>query len=171
MANCRKYRACGGLTLVELIIVMIIMSLLAASAVVAVSSKNQYAVNTQADQLRRNLSHIQLLATAWGVSLRLTVTSTSYMVTCRSTQAGTPCTTLGATPIDPATGSSFSVTLTDGVTLSWTNGSTVDFDSMGRPISGTALIISNPVRTYTLTGNGRSVTVTLRPLTGFAETS
>jgi hypothetical protein len=41
---------------------------------------------------------------------------------------------------------------------------------MGRPISGTSLLTTNPVKTYVLTGNGRSVSVFVRPLAGFSET-
>jgi MSHA pilin protein MshC len=165
-----KRHLCNGFTLVELIIVLIVTGILAAVSVTSITAKKTYAVNTQADQLRRDLSHAQLLALSWGVALRLTASSTGYAVTCRSTNTGTPCTTLGGQPSDPATGNSFGVTFTDSVTMT-SSCSTVDFDSMGRPISGTTLLITNPVCTYTLTGNGRSVIVYLRPLAGFAETS
>jgi prepilin-type N-terminal cleavage/methylation domain-containing protein len=165
-----RRHACDGLTLVELIIVMIVIGILAAVSVTSIAAKNTYSVNTQADQMRRDLSHIQLLASSWGVALRFAASSTGYAVTCRSTNTGTPCTTLGGQPIDPATGNSFGVTFTDGVTMTFTC-NTVDFDSMGRPISGTALITTNPACTYILSRNGRSVSVFLRPLGGFAETS
>jgi MSHA pilin protein MshC len=170
--SCCKRHSCNGVTLVELIIVMIVMGILTAVAVTSISAKKAYSVNTQADQLRRDLSHIQLLANSWGVALRLTASSTGYTVTCRSTSTGTPCTSLGATPVDPATGANFQVTFSDGVTMTWSPSasSTVDFDSLGRPISGTSLLITNPVRTYTLSGNGRSENVYLRPIAGFAET-
>lgn len=71
--------------------------------------------------------------------------------------------------VDPATGLNFSVALTDGVTLSPAN-DTLDFDSLGRPQSGGSLIATIPARSYTLIGSGRSVSVTVLPITGFAQT-
>jgi hypothetical protein len=84
-----------------------------------------------------------------------------------ATCATSACTTRSAL-VDPATGLNFSVTLTDGVTLS-PAGNILDFDSMGRPQSGGSLITAT--RSYTLTGSGRSVSVTVLPVTGFARTS
>ncbi|MGE5650578.1 Tfp pilus assembly protein FimT/FimU [Noviherbaspirillum sp. UKPF54] len=161
-----------GFTLIEMIVVMSIISILAATMVVQMSATSARAAINQADQLRRNLSHIQMLALGWGVTLRLSTAADgkSYSVTCRGTNANTPCTTIGTVPADPATGQSFTVILTDNVLIAPTS-NTVDFDSLGRPTSGGALIATNPVRTYTLTGNGASATVTLQPVTGFAEAS
>jgi hypothetical protein len=48
---------------------------------------------------------------------------------------------------------------------------TVDFDSIGRPSSGSALIATNPARTFAITGAARTSSVILRPVTGFAEVS
>jgi hypothetical protein len=73
--------------------------------------------------------------------------------------------------VDPATGSSFAVTFTDSVTISTPLNNDLDFDSLGRPISVTTVIVTNPVRTYTLTGNGRSVSLNLLPITGFVQSS
>jgi hypothetical protein len=131
-----------------------------------ISARAQHSVTTQADQFRRNLSHLQLLAISRGARLRLTVAAGGggYSVATCATSA---CTTRSAL-VDPATGLNFSVTLTDGVTLS-PAGNILDFDSMGRPQSGGSLITAT--RSYTLTGSGRSVSVTVLPVTGFARTS
>jgi hypothetical protein len=48
---------------------------------------------------------------------------------------------------------------------------TLDFDSVGRPSAGTSLIASNPARSFTLSAAGKTATVTVRPITGFAEVS
>ena len=167
-----------GFTLFEILVVLVLASLLAAFVAVSTSSVAQSSVIDQADKLRRDVSHLQVLAMGWGVALRLTASSTGYSVTCQSATAGTPCAALGDTPIDPATGQAFSVTLTNGVLLS-PAGTSLDFDSLGRPISGTTLISNNPVNlglgasspTFSLTGGGNTAYVTIRPITGFAERS
>ena len=157
---------CRGFTLIELVITMVMMGILSAVVVTDISARAQHSVTTQADQFRRNLSHLQLLAISRGARLRLTVAAGGggYSVATCATSA---CTTRSAL-VDPATGLNFSVTLTDGVTLS-PAGNILDFDSMGRPQSGGSLITAT--RSYTLTGSGRSVLVTVLPVTGFARTS
>lgn len=162
-----------GFTLVEMIAVMLIVGVLAAAVVVRIGATNDRAAINQADQFRRNLSHIQMLALGWGVTLRLATAADgkSYFVTCRSYVSGTPCptaTSVGTIPIDPVTGEDFSVTLTDGVLIS-PAGNSIDFDSLGRPVSAGSLIATNPARSYTLSGGGTNATILLRPITGFAE--
>lgn len=159
---------CSGFTLVELVIVMVLIGILSTTVVTSINAQAQHSVTTQADTLRRNLSHIQLLAISQSTRLRLTVASNgaSYTVSACTTPS---CSTTTAFT-DPATGLNFSVALTNGVTLS-PAGNTLDFDSLGRPQSGGSLISANPARTYTLCGSGRNVTVSVLPITGFAQTS
>ena len=156
---------CRGFTLIELVITLVMMGILSAVVVTDISARAQHSVITQADQFRRNLSHLQLLAISRGARLRLTVAAggASYSVATCATSA---CTTRSAL-VDPETGANFSVVL-DGVTLS-PAGNILDFDSLGRPQSGGSLIIA--ARSYALTGSGRSVSVTVLPVTGFAQTS
>jgi hypothetical protein len=68
--------------------------------------------------------------------------------------------------IDPVTNQPFSIALENGIGLS---GANVDFDSLGRPVSGAAIITSTPARTFTLSADGVSQSVLLEPLTGFAS--
>lgn len=171
MAVITRFRR--GFSLLEMIAVILIVSVLAAAVVVRTDAMNERAAINQADQFRRNLSHIQMLALGWGVPLRLTTAADgrSYSVTCRSYVAGTPCSTaasVGTVPVDPATGEGFSVTLTDDVLIS-PAGNAIDFDSLGRPTSAGGLIATNPARTYTLSGGATSASILLRPITGFAE--
>lgn len=156
---------CRGFTLIELVITLVMMGILSAVVVTDISARAQHSVTTQADQFRRNLSHLQLLAISRGARLRLTVAAGGggYSVATCATSA---CTTRSAL-VDPETGANFSVVL-DGVTLS-PAGNILDFDSLGRPQSGGSLITAT--RSYTLTGSGRSVSVTVLPVTGFAQTS
>lgn len=162
----------GGYTLIEMIAVMLIISIMTATVAIRMSSASERAVINQADQLRRDIAHVQALALSWGVRLRLSIASdgTGYSVNCLVIVANTPCTSLVTSPIDPATGQSFSVTLTDEVLIAPAS-NTVDFDSLGRPVSGGIPLSASPVRTYTLSSPGKSVKVTVQPITGFAATS
>ncbi len=155
----------GGFTLIELIITMILIGILSAAVMTNINAMAQHSVTTQADQLRRNLSHIQLLAISQGKRLRLTADTTSYTVT---SCAISSCSGTNPVVTDPTTGLPFIVPLTDGVTLS---DSTLDFDSLGRPQLDGSLITDNPARTYTLSGSGNCVDVSVLPITGFANTA
>jgi MSHA pilin protein MshC len=161
-----------GFTLLELVAVLIVVSILSATTMTVITGLSQRDAADHAEQLRRDLAHLQVLALTWGVALRLTVSPSggvAYNVTCITTATGTPCTTAGAVPVDPATGSSFSVALASGVTLTAVGGGTLDFDSLGRPVSSGVLITSTPpIRTYTFTGNSQTFSVTVAPVTGYA---
>jgi type II secretory pathway pseudopilin PulG len=162
-----------GFTLFEFLVLLVIIAILAGVTMIKTASVASAGAVEQADKLRRDISHLQILSMSWGAALRLTASSTGYAVTCRSTTTSTPCTSVGATPIDPATGQAFSVTLTDSVTLS-ASLADLDFDSLGRPVScstSCTLLSANPVATYTLTGSTTTATVTVRPITGFAQRS
>lgn len=160
-----------GVTLIELVVTIALVGILSAVTVARVTTTSARSVANQADRMRRDLAHVQMLAMTWGVALGFNATTTGYYVTCRSTRTGTPCTTLNATPTDPATGDPFSVTLTDSVTIG--RASSVDFDSMGRPMSGTTLLSANPCASFTLSYTSGSTTVSstvsVRPITGLAE--
>lgn len=164
----RRVKVFGaGYTLIELIVVMLVISILGATVMLRMSTASDRAAMTHADQLRRDFAHAQALALSWGVSLRFSIAADkkSYSFICRATAVNTPCTVLNTKPIDPATGAEFSVTLAEGVLISPGAG-TLDFDSMGRPISGSTLLSASNV--YTVSGAAKTVTVTVQPITGFA---
>ena len=118
----------------------------------------------QADLLARNVRHMQMLAMSWGQPLRLSVTSPTYSVSCVTASATAPC---NASPvIDPASGKAFSETLANNVTLA---GAALDIDSLGRPVSGAALLTVDTV--YTLTAGTQTWSVTVKPITGFVTVS
>lgn len=162
------HRRGRGFTLIEFVAVIVMIGILSSAVMTSMQASLQLSVSTQADQFRRNLSHIQLLAISRGSRLRLTVNAagTNYTVVSCDTSA---CSTTSAVT-DPATGLNFSMNLSDGVTLAPTS-NTLDFDSLGRPQASGSLITTSPARTYTLSGNGRSVQVTVLPITGFAQAS
>lgn len=157
--SCNAYR---GFTLVELVITIIIISVLSAVAISNITARNQHSVTVQADQFRRALSHLQLLAISQSLRLRLSTSSTNYTAVSCTTSA---CTSTAALT-DPATGQSFSVDLTDGAAIAPAN-NILDFDSLGRPQSSGSLKITTS--TYTLSGNGNCVQISVLPITGFAS--
>lgn len=160
VANVRS----AGFTLVELVITIVLVGVLSAVAVTKISTQAKHSTVVQADAFRRDLSHLQLLAISQGLRLRLLVNGagTNYSVVSCSTSA---CTTTNALT-DPATGQSFSVNLTDSVTLAPVS-STLDFDSLGRPQSGGSLMSAS--KSYILSGSGNCVAVNVLPITGFAS--
>lgn len=162
-------KSCGGFTLVELVITIIVMGILSAVVLTNIGAKAQHSVTAQADEFRRALSHMQLLAISQGVRLKLSVVAAGYSV----------CTALTATCDaasainDPATGAPFSVALTDGAAFTSGTGNYY-FDSLGRPVSaatGAALVTGTT--SFSLNGVGRAtdVTVAVLPITGFAQTA
>jgi prepilin-type N-terminal cleavage/methylation domain-containing protein len=161
-----------GFSLVELVVVMVILAIMAASVGMGVSARTSQSVVNAADTLRRDLSHVQALALAWGARLRLTVAADglSYSVTCQTALARAPCNAVGDTVIDPATGLGFIISLPSSVTLAPAN-NTLDFDSLGRPVGVSALVATNPAVTYTLAGGSRTATVEVQPITGLALAS
>ncbi len=161
----------SGFTLVELIIVMIVIAIMTATVALRLSAATEHAATTNADQLRRNLSHVQALALGSGVRLRVAVAAdgSSYTVRCQTALGRAPCTVMDEVVIDPATGQSFIVPLASGVVLQ-PFGDTLDIDSLGRPVLGGSLIATNPARTYSLISSRSPVKVTVLPITGFAST-
>jgi MSHA pilin protein MshC len=159
------HRDCAGFTLVELVFVIILSGILAAYAVTQWPGDNELILPAQANSLVSDLRHSQALAMQWSQPLRFSVTTGSYTVSCVTASANAPC---DSSPvIDPATGSAFSVTLPNGISLG-TDAST-DFDSLGRPVSGSTLLSNNPARSYTLSAGTSSVAITVQPITGFVE--
>jgi MSHA pilin protein MshC len=159
-----KPARCAGLTLVELVLVMVLISGVSAVVVTQISSYTKHKALVQADQLRRDVAHMQLLAISQSARMRLTVSGgSSYSVTYQACPTGT-C-TVGNTVTDPATAQAFTVTASTNVTISPTT-ATLEFDSLGRPLSSGAL--STASQNLVVTGASRSATVTVAPLTGFA---
>lgn len=146
----KRIQANAGFSLIELIAVMVILSALSA-LLVPRWSPGDSTVPAQADRLARDLRHTQALAMSLGRTLTLDIQSTgSY----RIADAGT-------TLMDPA-GGLLNINLLNGVTVA---GNDIDFDSLGRPLSGGALL--NSSQSWTVNGSANSANVALQPVTGF----
>jgi prepilin-type N-terminal cleavage/methylation domain-containing protein len=188
----------SGFTIIELVLVLAIIAILSArlgSVVLNSNTSQQMGLIKQTEQLRRDIAHLQSLTLNTGAPFRLNIgretqnvctttpTGTScnqvpslykYWITCTRVIAATPCADTTSTVIDPVTGQEFKTVLDSGVSLTATDASsvtvsTIDFDSLGRPITGANLIASNPARSFTLSAASKTATVALLPITGFVE--
>ncbi len=142
-----------GFTLIELVAVMVIIATLSALAIPRFVH-NDATLPAQADQFARVLRHAQMMAMSQGRSLTVTIRSaTDYAIT-----DGT-----STTAERDASSEVQRYTLLNQVTLS---GADIEFDSLGRPLSGAAL--ANTVQSWTLTGAGsNTASVSVQPVTGF----
>ena len=158
-----------GATLVELVITLVVIGVLSAVAVANIDASAKHSVTVQADEFRRALSHLQLIAISQGSRLKLTVTSSGYSV---CTAATSTCNAAGAIT-DTSTGSPFSKSLTDGALFTSGTGDYY-FDGLGRPVAAaTGATLVSTTSSFALNGVGRAtaVTVTVLPITGFAQTA
>jgi prepilin-type N-terminal cleavage/methylation domain-containing protein len=154
-------RGQGGWSLTELTIVIAVAAVLATVAFLRFRPLDVQAIQ-QAEGLRNDLRHMQMLALTWLQPLRLTTAAGSYSVAC-VTAGAAPC---DVSPvIDPATGQPFSVSLHAGLSLTGP-GFTLDFDAVGRPKNGASFITANA--TFSITGGDNARSVVVSPISGFA---
>ncbi|MGB5537921.1 MAG: prepilin-type N-terminal cleavage/methylation domain-containing protein [Thiogranum sp.] len=149
--------SCGaGFSLIELVSVIVILATIAALAAPRFVHHDA-TVPAQADQLGRIIRHAQALAMSQGRPLTVDVQSaTSYAITDGATP--TP-----STIRDPS-GQLQAFSLQNGVTLS---GADLEFDSLGRPISGSNLVTNT--LNWTLNGGSNTATVSVQAVTGFVS--
>jgi hypothetical protein len=160
-------RSVQGLTVIEFVVMASVVVILALTAFLLYRPV-QLNAGFQLEGLRNDLRHMQFLASNWSMPLRLTRTGSSYSVVCTFSFGVAPCATAGDVVNDPTTGQALTVTLASGVTNSATT--SFEMDALGRPASGctnrcTALLSGNT--TFTMTGDGKSWTLTVAPVTGF----
>jgi len=160
-----------GVTMVELVIYMLIVAILASAAFLSFTP-GPISARYQAERLRTDLRHMQMLALTWGQRLRVTTAAGNYFVTCVGSATGvcaTSASACGGAITDPATGNAFCVTLESGLALSPV-ATTFDVDSLGRPVSAAGALLSADT-TFNVAASGQTYTLTVRPITGFASVS
>jgi hypothetical protein len=145
-------------------VIVLVVSAILIYFVVRVFQPKEALALQQAERLRNDLRHMQMLALTWNQALRLNVAATSYTVSCVTASANQPCDL--APVIDPPTGRPYSVSLEPGLTLAGP-GFTLDLDALGRPKNGAAFITA--AATFTITGASSARSVTVAPITGFAS--
>ncbi|MGH8630278.1 MAG: pilus assembly FimT family protein [Burkholderiales bacterium] len=161
--------ACAGWTLIELTIVLVVGVIFAYFVVVRFYAPKEALALQQAERLRDDLRHAQMLAMNLGRSLQFRLGAppagcpgASYYVINCTVAALDPCTGApNVAIVDPATGRNFCVTLESGLALA---GANFHFDPLGRPKNGAA-----PAATanFDVTGGGVARRVTVTQLTGF----
>jgi prepilin-type N-terminal cleavage/methylation domain-containing protein len=163
-------RRSGGWTLIELVVVLVVLAIIIYFVVRSFQPKEALALQ-QAERLRNDLRHVQMLAITWGQALRIGTAAlipgppevkANYSVSCVTASAIPPCN--AAPVIDPANGRPFLVELESGLDIAGP-GFALDLDALGRPKNGAALISANA--TFTISGASVARTVVVVPLTGF----
>lgn len=157
-----------GVTTVEIVISMVIVAILAAVTVLSYKP-NDVTARYQAERLRTDLRHAQMLALTESQALLFTIAGGSYSV---SGLNSATCATSAL--IDPATNSAFTVSIDSALTLAGT--ASIYLDTLGRPASSCSVVVgvctctttaSNPAASYTVSGGGSTYTVQLLPVSGF----
>jgi type II secretory pathway pseudopilin PulG len=150
----------SGFSLLELTLVLLVLALGGALIGPRSAALDDASLNIQAEQLRRDLSRVQLLAASRAQRLRVSAAGNTYQVLCVL-----PVSCAGVPVPDPETGGAFAATLRQGA--AFTAATELDFDSLGRPTEGGAL--KTTPTAFRVQRGSHGVDVVVLPLTGFAQ--
>lgn len=157
-----------GFTLIELIVVLTLVGIISAYISVNWKSEGNFTVSQQADRLAAHIRHVQSLANAWDLYLRLDIAAGAYHVRCLVGSGSAPCVAANDIVRDPATGKLLSITMDHSVTVSGTD---TDFDKLGIPCSFStppdACALLSTTRNFTVAFGAKSYVIAVSPVTGY----
>lgn len=146
--------------MVELVVIILLVGILAFTAIPRFLNKSVIDVSVMAEQLANDIRYTQSLAMTSGQRNRINLTASTYQITTSS----------GGLLTHPVTGTTSPISL-NGVTLSGWNppltNNYVAFDGRGAPyslVTSSTGLASNA--TITLTAGGHTRTVVISPETG-----
>jgi prepilin-type N-terminal cleavage/methylation domain-containing protein len=143
-----------GFTLIELVVVMVVLAIIAATAAMRLGGSNGR-LGPQADQLVSDIRYVQSLSMTRNARHCIAFTAVNYTIT------NSNCTT----PIALLTAAN-PVVLASGVTLATTN-NLLTFNTLGRPFTDAAATTALAAEAVlTLTAGSDSLTVRVTPETG-----
>ncbi len=153
-----------GFTLLELLMVLVLIGLLAATALPRMQPPAVLQLPQQVASLAADLRHAQALALTGGERLCFVSFAGGYRVS-RYDAVAAAC-QAAALP-DPASGQAFERQLPDGIVFDATSLGTLQFDTLGRPVDSTGVpLAADPARGYLLRAGSASSSVTVQALTG-----
>jgi len=144
-----------GFTMIETIIVLVLVSIMAAVVMAALPSVYVFQAQGSASQLRADLNLTKSLSMGKNQDYRIVIGTSSYQI---QNQSGTPI-------VHPGTNPS-AILYPTGVTITPTG--TIIFNSMGAPFNGSGVALTS-VLTLTATQKGITHTVNIYPQTGLVE--
>lgn len=168
-----KHRDAGrrrpAFTLVELIAVMVIVGVLAAVAVPAISTTPTMRARVACRELARDLAFARVRSITTGVAHWVTFNTTADMYAMLAESTTTPGRSGATAYIEPSTGVAFTRTLNTGdfagvdlLSVTLGTGAELGFDWRGRPLDSTSTLLTSQ-GIITLSG---SQSVTIEPGTG-----
>jgi len=158
-------RRLRGFTLIELIVVMLLMAILAATAVPRLFDSGAFEGPAFAQELASAARYAQKLAVTSGCPVRFTLLdATHYELTQPQNAPGASCDTTFTRPVaHPGTGATFAAAAPFGVTVGGTLPLTVEFQASGKPYVGGVESTAD----ITIPVTGRSIVIAAR--SGYVE--
>lgn len=162
-------RVCGGFTLVELMIVIVIIGIAAAVAIPMMSSAASFQIRAAANMIAADLEYAKSMAISRGqpYSVVFDVDAESYEIVDKDgASIANPITKDASYVVNFATNSR--VDRVDISTAVFDGAASVTFDYLGSPFSGVTPLNSGVI---TLAASDASKTVRVEPVTGYISVS
>lgn len=166
MRGSGKYQ--HGMTLLELVIVIVVLGILSGVASVKMGSASSLTMQSQTQLVAAHIRQLQSLAFNWGCDLKMVVAGSGYSVSSRVDYTGTDKETKCGDTVSlvkiPGRFEDFNIQLENN--LSFSVGGTLYIDSMGRPTDATGLPISANTD-FMVSDSANNWRIRVSPLTAF----